>query len=111
MNKIYYYQQEVEIGDKINFNGLNIEVTERLIDDNPDKFIVKNVETIQYVKCINVRHKGAWTLNKIYRIYDVNKYPDRLCIHNDNGDKLEVVNWTEDFIEKRHNCFKPASDK
>lgn len=42
MSKIYYYQQEVKIGDKVELNGHIVTVTEQLVKDLPDKFKVKD---------------------------------------------------------------------
>lgn len=52
MNKIYYFQQEVKIGDKIELNGHKVTVTKQLIKDLPDKFKVKSEDIPKYVECI-----------------------------------------------------------
>ena len=41
MNKIYYLKQEVQIGQKIDFKGLQIVVTQELIDKNPELFKIE----------------------------------------------------------------------
>lgn len=54
MTKIYYLQQEVKLNDEIDFKGLKIKLTQEIIDNNPNLFILKE-ETIfpEYVKCVN----------------------------------------------------------
>lgn len=50
--KIFYLKKEVEIGDQVTINGVNITVTEQVIKDNPDIFEVIEDKTPEYVECI-----------------------------------------------------------
>lgn len=50
--KIYYLKQEVKLNQEIDFNGLKIKVTQDLIDNNPNLFIVED-EKQSLVLCIN----------------------------------------------------------
>jgi hypothetical protein len=64
MSKIYYYQQEVKIGDKVVINGVALKVTEQLIEDNPDLFkVAEEQEMPEYVECI----KDAGSIPKIVK--------------------------------------------
>lgn len=41
MRKIYFLQQEVRLGELVEFNGLNVVISDKLIKDNPNLFIIK----------------------------------------------------------------------
>lgn len=40
--KIFYIQQQVELNQVIDFNGLKVKVTQELIDNNPNHFYIKD---------------------------------------------------------------------
>lgn len=68
MTKIYYLQQEVKLNDEIDFKGLKIKLTQEIIDNNPNLFILKE-ETIfpEYVKCVNNGNNSNLEIGKIYK--------------------------------------------
>jgi hypothetical protein len=37
---IYYLKQQVSLGDKVNLNGVKVELTQQIVDDNPELFEV-----------------------------------------------------------------------
>jgi hypothetical protein len=100
MNKIYYYQQEVKIGDKVVINGVALKVTEQLIEDNPDLFkVAEEQEILEYVECTKLVRGNTWPA--IGEILPVTK-PDcngQQAIHN--------VCMVGSILYK--NCFKPST--
>jgi hypothetical protein len=54
MKKIYYLKQEVKIGDIIDIDGFKVQITTKVIDENPDKFVLKE----------RLSHKQQTTLNE-----------------------------------------------
>jgi hypothetical protein len=67
MSKIIYLKckMEVKIGDLIDLEGVNVRVTQELIDDNPELFEIKE-DIPEYVKYLG---EGPWTIFKINEIY------------------------------------------
>lgn len=53
MKKIYYLKQEVKIGDIIDIDGFKVQITQRVIDDNPDKFVLKEGLTDKQQRILN----------------------------------------------------------
>lgn len=81
MKKCYYLKTAVSLGDQIDFKGLKIILTEEIINNNPDLFIVEEEKeilfttedgVIYYLKCCN----GKWA--KIIKDKTLEDYEDLL---------------------------------
>lgn len=64
--KIYYLKQEVKLNQEIDFNGLKIKVTQDLIDNNPNLFIVEEEKIEDLVLC--VKSIATFIKGSIYKI-------------------------------------------
>jgi hypothetical protein len=66
MEKIYFLQEEVWLGQTIKINGLNVTVDKHLIENNPDRFLIKGDEYPEYIKV----KEGAWCIYKMSKSTD-----------------------------------------
>lgn len=101
MKKIYYYKQEVKMGDKVSINDALVTVTPQLIDDFSNRFTTINdtVKEREYVECIKLVGGNSWP--KVGEILPVTE-PD--C----NGQQaIQGVCMVGSFAY--NNCFKPAT--
>ena len=119
MDKIYYYQKEVKLGDTIEVNGIKLTITQELIDNNFDKFIVKK-EVPEYVECIRHSKKyKEYTVGKIYPVekgrvrtdngyLGQNKLPSDLKNHYNNTDfkpSTKEAFTRQEFLKEANNKY------
>lgn len=124
MRRITHRGREVKVGDKIPIDGIRINgvplitpikldnsviLTQRLVELNPNLFEV--MEIPDYFECINARENGGFTLGKIYKLKNYKEYPRKLYVTTDSLDTVGVFSWTEDYVHKGHNCFKPSTKR
>ena len=124
MRRITHRGIEVKIGDiisvdSVSINGITVEgvfsventvtLTEKIVELNPNLFKVEEIP--DYFKCINARENGGFTLGKIYKLKNYKEYPRKLYVTTDNLDTVGVFSWTEDYVHKDHNCFKPSTKR
>lgn len=100
MKIIYLEQKEVKIGDKVSLHGVEVTVTQQLIDDLPNLFKVEEEqEILEYVECTKLVRGNPWPA--IGDILPVTK-PD--C----NGQQAIVGVCMVGSISYK-NCFKPST--
>lgn len=56
--------------------------------------------------CLNSNRPIAFTVGKIYNFYATNLYPERIQIITNQGSKVNVVDWTDDFTKAGNNTFR-----
>ena len=96
MKKIIYLNTDVKIGEMIMYEGLEIEVTQKLISDNPSIFETVNEDTPLYFKCLQC--DIIFTKDRIYKQTDHSKYPAHINLIGDDKREYRIVRWTSSFI-------------
>lgn len=97
------------VGDVVGFNGLIVEVTEKLILDNPNLF--KELPNPKYFKCIQSCFQ-YYTVGKIYKHTDNYEYFPRLInLLDDKSSERLIGDWTNDYLSVGNNCFEPVTEE
>lgn len=70
MSKIIYLKNKIQvnIGDKLDINGITSTITEEFIEDNKDLFEIQE-DKPEYVKCIHKEHKHV-KCGEIFKVID-----------------------------------------
>ena len=113
--KIYYLKQEVKIGDKVIIYNVDVEITQYIINNNPNLFTVEESEIKvipEYVKCI--KGESDCSYNIIGKIYPVDNYSyedERLYIENDPVPICNIDLSVDTVNEGRNIDYKSATQQ
>jgi len=99
----------VSLGQTVCFNGMKIEISEKLITDNQELF--KEITLPKYLKCIQSNYEN-YTVDKVYQHLDnYDGYPSIIKIIDDKGSVKHIGNWNREYLIANHNCFEPATEE
>jgi len=107
MKKIYYIEEkttvektEVHLGETMEWEGLQIILTQEIVDLNPDKFEV--IEETRYWEFIMGNTSTTFTIGKIYKLNENKNIEDFSAFTNDKGD-------SDGWNRRNRSHFKPST--